>query len=192
MDGALLQNTYTTDFLTKKRIKNNGAVPQYYDEVDHEAIITKELFMQVQEELVRRRVVHVIPTRKNGMDTINNEETKAEESIIEKYKNSAFYNNSTTKEAYLKLSDDKKEKLDNVNTDGKYPLTIEEVKNSGMFKLPIHKNEWIYPFMIDRNNSGEVGEYDGQFEDAQPSEKQASKKPNSEIITNQKNQVKSV
>lgn len=79
-----------------------------------------------------------------------------------------------------------------MNTDGKYPLTIEEVKNSGMFKLPIHKNEWIYPFMIDRNNSGEVGEYDGQFEDAQPSEKQASKKPNSEIITNQKNQVKSV
>lgn len=90
MDGALLQNTYTTDFLTKKRIKNNGAVSQYYDEVDHEAIITKELFMQVQAELVRRRVVHVSPTRKNGMDTINNEETKAEESIIEKYKNSVF------------------------------------------------------------------------------------------------------
>ena len=70
-----------------------------------------------------------------------------------------------------------------MNTDGKYPLTIEEVKNSGMFKLPIHKNDWIYPFMIDRNNSGEVGEYDGQFEDAQPSEKQASKKPNAKIIT---------
>ncbi|MFO3666768.1 hypothetical protein [Anaerococcus kampingiae] len=46
--------------------------------------------------------------------------------------------------------------------------------------------------MIDKNNSGEVGEYGGQFEDAQPSEKKASKKPNSEIITNQKNQVKSV
>lgn len=46
--------------------------------------------MQVQTELVRRRVVHVSPTRKNGMDTINNEETKAEESIIEKYKNSVF------------------------------------------------------------------------------------------------------
>ena len=82
MDDALLQNTYTTDFLTKKRIKNNGAVPQYYDEVDHEAIITKEISMQVQAELVRCRVVHVSPTRKNGMDTINNEETKAEESII--------------------------------------------------------------------------------------------------------------
>ena len=124
-------------------------------------------------------------TNNSQTDTTNDEETKAEDSIDEKYKNSAFYNNSKTKEAYLKLSDDKKEMLDKMNTDGKYPLTIEEVKNSGMFKLPIHKSEWIYPFMIDRNNSGEVGEYDGQFEDAQPSEKQSSKKPNSEIITNQ-------
>lgn len=124
-------------------------------------------------------------TNNSQIDTTNNEETKAEDSIDEKYKNSAFYNNSKTKEAYLKLSDDKKEKLDNMNTDGKYPLTIEEVKNSGMFKLPIHKSEWIYPFMIDKNNSGEVGEYDGQFENAEPSEKQSSKKPNSEIVTNQ-------
>ena len=30
MGDALLQKTYTTDFLTKKRIKNNGTVPQYY------------------------------------------------------------------------------------------------------------------------------------------------------------------
>ena len=58
MGDALLQKTYTTDFLTKKRIRNNGTVPQYYVEDDHEAIIPKELFMQVQEELVRRRVVH--------------------------------------------------------------------------------------------------------------------------------------
>lgn len=60
---ALLQKTYTTDFLTKKRIKNNGTVPQYYVEVDHEAIIPKDIFLLVQEELVRRRVVH---TSDNG------------------------------------------------------------------------------------------------------------------------------
>lgn len=46
MGDTLLQKTYTTDFLTKKRIKNNGTVPQYYVEGDHEAIIPKELFMQ--------------------------------------------------------------------------------------------------------------------------------------------------
>jgi len=60
---ALLQKTYTVDFLTKKRIKNNGLVPQYYVENSHEAIIPREIFMQVQEELIRRRCVH---TSKNG------------------------------------------------------------------------------------------------------------------------------
>ncbi len=29
---ALLQKTYTTDFLNKIRVKNNGIVPQYYVE----------------------------------------------------------------------------------------------------------------------------------------------------------------
>lgn len=52
MGDALLQKTVTTDFLTKKRVKNTGVLPQYYVEDDHEAIIPKELFMQVQEELV--------------------------------------------------------------------------------------------------------------------------------------------
>jgi len=55
---ALLQKTYTTDFLTKKRVKNNGYVPQYYIEDNHDAIIPREVFMQVQEEMVRRRCVH--------------------------------------------------------------------------------------------------------------------------------------
>lgn len=62
---ALLQKTFTTDFLTKTRVKNNGIVPQYYVENSHEAIIPREIFMQVQEELVRRRVVHTSPNGKN-------------------------------------------------------------------------------------------------------------------------------
>ena len=62
---ALLQKTYTVDFLTKKRVKNNGLVPQYYVENSHEAIIPREIFMQVQEELVRRRIVHTSPNGKN-------------------------------------------------------------------------------------------------------------------------------
>lgn len=54
---ALLQKTYTTDFLNKTRVKNNGIVPQYYVEGNHEAIIPNDIFLRVQEELVRRRVV---------------------------------------------------------------------------------------------------------------------------------------
>ena len=54
MGDALLQKTYTVDFLIKRRIKNNGIVPQYYVENSHEAIIPREIFMQVQQEMIRR------------------------------------------------------------------------------------------------------------------------------------------
>jgi len=47
----------------KKRVKNNGLVPQYYVENSREAIVPREIFMQAQEELVRRRCVHL---SKNG------------------------------------------------------------------------------------------------------------------------------
>lgn len=46
---ALLQKTYTTDFLNQTRVKNTGIVPQYYVEGNHDAIIPKEIYMRVQE-----------------------------------------------------------------------------------------------------------------------------------------------
>ena len=55
---ALLQKTYTVDFLSKKRVVNNGIVPQYYVENNHEPIIPREIFMQVREEMVRRANLH--------------------------------------------------------------------------------------------------------------------------------------
>lgn len=54
MGDALLQKTYTLDFITKKKVENKGFVPQYYVENDHEAIIPKEIFFKVQEEMLRR------------------------------------------------------------------------------------------------------------------------------------------
>jgi len=61
---ALLQKTYTTDFLTKTRVKNHGIVPQYYVENSHEAIIPREIFMLAQEEQIQRRIVHKSPNGK--------------------------------------------------------------------------------------------------------------------------------
>lgn len=52
---ALLQKTYTVDFLSKSREKNEGQVPQYYVEDSHEAIIEKEIWECVQLEFDRRR-----------------------------------------------------------------------------------------------------------------------------------------
>lgn len=62
MGDALLQKTYTVDFLNKKRVKNNGIMPQYYVENDHPAIIPKPVFMQVQQ---------LIKQRQNGITTKN-------------------------------------------------------------------------------------------------------------------------
>jgi site-specific DNA recombinase len=55
---ALLQKTYTVDFLSRKRVINNGIVPQYYVENSHEAIIPRDIYMQAQEELARRANLH--------------------------------------------------------------------------------------------------------------------------------------
>jgi len=52
---ALLQKSYTVDFLTKKRAKNTGQVPQYYVEESHPAIIEKDMWEAVQLEMERRR-----------------------------------------------------------------------------------------------------------------------------------------
>lgn len=51
---ALLQKEFTVDFLQKKLKKNEGEVPQYYVEGNHEAIITPETFDYVQTEMARR------------------------------------------------------------------------------------------------------------------------------------------
>lgn len=52
---ALLQKTYTADFLTKKVKKNHGEVPQYYIKNSHPAIIGPDTFDLVQKEIERRR-----------------------------------------------------------------------------------------------------------------------------------------
>ena len=48
---ALLQKSFTADYLTKQRKKNEGELPQYYVENNHQAIIDKATFDVVQLEL---------------------------------------------------------------------------------------------------------------------------------------------
>ena len=51
MGNALLMKSYTVDFLTKEKRKNNGEVRQYLIEESHKAIIDPEMFDKVQEKL---------------------------------------------------------------------------------------------------------------------------------------------
>jgi len=61
---ALLQKKYTVDFLQKRLKKNEGEIPQYYIEGNHEAIIPPEVFDWVQIELEERKKRHGIFSRK--------------------------------------------------------------------------------------------------------------------------------
>lgn len=53
---AILQKTFTVDFLTKEVRKNNGERPQWYIRDSHDAIVSPETFELAQEELRRRAV----------------------------------------------------------------------------------------------------------------------------------------
>jgi site-specific DNA recombinase len=66
MGDALLQKTFTEDVLTKKRVENDGTVPQYYVENSHEAIVSKEYYHEVQAEIARRGHMKDVQNRRSG------------------------------------------------------------------------------------------------------------------------------
>ncbi len=54
MGDVILQKSYTADFLSKKRVINEGKLQKFYIKDDHEAIIDEETWNAVQQELKRR------------------------------------------------------------------------------------------------------------------------------------------
>lgn len=62
---ALLQKTYTDDFLTKRKKINKGEVQQYYVKNNHEAIIDPEIFDSVQE------MIHATTKGKNRQSSVS-------------------------------------------------------------------------------------------------------------------------
>ena len=50
----MLQKVYCENHLTKRKCHNTGELPQYFVEDDHPAVVTRQIFMAVQDELKRR------------------------------------------------------------------------------------------------------------------------------------------
>jgi len=63
MGDALLQKTFSEDLFTRRRIKNDGQLPKYYVHNCHPAIIDRETFQKVQEEIARRSSIRRTSTR---------------------------------------------------------------------------------------------------------------------------------
>ena len=53
---VLMQKTFTEDFLTGKRKKNDGELMMYFIENDHEAIISRDVFEAVQRRKERLQI----------------------------------------------------------------------------------------------------------------------------------------
>lgn len=54
MGDTILQKSYTVDFLSKKRVMNDGTIQKFHIEEDHEAIILPDMWQAVQMEIERR------------------------------------------------------------------------------------------------------------------------------------------
>ncbi len=67
----MLQKTFTEDFMTGKKRKNDGQRSKYYVKDSHPAIVSAEVFDKVQEEMVKRSR---IKSKENG--TIENSGSK--------------------------------------------------------------------------------------------------------------------
>lgn len=52
---AILQKSFTVDYLTKKKKQNQGEVPMYHVKESHEAIISPEVFEMVRSEIKKRK-----------------------------------------------------------------------------------------------------------------------------------------
>lgn len=58
MGDLLLQKSLSESHLTKRKVKNEGQLPQYYITENHEPILSREIFAAVQEEVQRRADQH--------------------------------------------------------------------------------------------------------------------------------------
>ncbi len=64
--NLLLQKTYRENYMTKRKLFNQGELPMYHAEETHEAIISREMFEAVQTEIARRSARFTKPVVCNG------------------------------------------------------------------------------------------------------------------------------
>jgi len=65
----LLQKTYRTDHISRKRKMNKGELPMYLIEDAHPAIISKDIFQAVQDERMRRRNFGALASKNKSKKT---------------------------------------------------------------------------------------------------------------------------
>lgn len=65
--SALLQKTFISDHLTKRKTKNRGELPQYYAEATHPAIVSNETFERAQQIMAERKDYYKLENRSGNV-----------------------------------------------------------------------------------------------------------------------------
>lgn len=76
--NVLLQKAFTDNVLTGGSKKNTGQLPQYYIENNHESIVTKQMYREVQAEIARRNGKSCANRRKQKRGRYNSKYTLSE------------------------------------------------------------------------------------------------------------------
>lgn len=102
MGDAILQKTYTPDYLTKKCEKNDGHLIQYRVMDNHEAIVDKELWEAVQLEIERRKA-YMKKYDLKGMGRYTDEQPFSNRVICGKCNKIYWRRTLTRKNQYIKV-----------------------------------------------------------------------------------------
>ena len=137
---ALLQKSYTVDFLTKKKKINEGEIPQYYVENAHEAIIEPVVFEMVQQELSRRRSG---ANRHSGIGPFSSRIKCGE--CGSWYGSKVWHSNSKYRRTIYQCNNKFKEKCKTPHLDEK---SIKQLFVSAVNKLIADKDEIIANFIL--------------------------------------------
>ena len=62
--NLMLQTTYVDNYITKKKMENNGELPKYHVEASHEPIISEDDYNAVQEQMLSRTIKYCSDRKK--------------------------------------------------------------------------------------------------------------------------------
>ena len=155
---ALLQKTYTADFLTKKKKINKGEIPQYYVKNSHEAIIEPDVFDTVQ------KIMQKTKNKKGRQSCINIFSSKIKCGECGSYYGSKVWHSN---DEYRRVIWQCNHKFDNekkCTTPHLDENQIKEIFISAVNELIENKEQILADFKLIENELFDTSELEGQKE----------------------------
>lgn len=184
---ALLQKTYTDNFLTKRKKINRGEIQQYYIKNNHEAIIEPEIFDRVQ------KMIQKVKKGKNRQSSVNIFSSKIKCGECGSwYGSKVWHSNDKYRRVIWRCNHkfDNEKKCETPNLDEE---TIKRIFISAMDKMISNRQQVIADFELIKNEVFDVSGRERFNEiNRQLADKNARKETLELFIKNLKNQNESI